>query len=266
MQTVTRKIPPLGEGIFFARTDAALAFFSDLCYNAVMFKILIVEDSTNLQKLYATILRTNGYTTLTANNGQEALEMLKKEHIDLMILDVMMPVMDGYELTEILRQGGSELPILMITAKTEKADKKAGFLVGIDDYMTKPVDEEEMLLRIKALLRRSKIVAERKLEIGSTELRYDSLTVACDGVEETLPKKEFYLLYKLLSYPGQIFTKFQLLDEIWGLENESDNTLNVHINRLRNRFENNRDFEIVTVRGIGFKAVRKSEDGKQEEK
>lgn len=223
-----------------------------------MFRILIVEDNENLQKLYSAILKSNGYTTLSAYNGEEALKVLEKQHVDLMILDVMMPVMDGYELTDILRQGGSELPILMITAKTAREDKRAGFLVGIDDYMTKPVDEEEMLLRIKALLRRSKIVSERKLEIGSTVLHYDSLTVDDKNGSVTLPKKEFYLLYKLLSYPGQIFTKFQLLDEIWGFENESDNTLNVHINRLRNRFENNEDFEIVTVRGIGFKAVRKT--------
>ena len=227
-----------------------------------MFKILVVEDNINLQKLYCTILKANGYTAFTASNGSEALDVLREEHIDLMILDIMMPVMNGYELTEILRQGGSELPILMISAKTEMEDKRAGFLVGIDDYMTKPVDEEEMLLRIKALLRRSKIVSERKLEIGSTVLHYDSLTVECNGVTEVLPKKEFYLLFKLLSYPGQIFTKYQLLDEIWGPENESDNTLNVHINRLRNRFENNADFEIVTVRGIGFKAVRKEDEKK----
>lgn len=222
-----------------------------------MFKILIVEDNKNLQKLYGAILKTNGYTTLCADNGQMALEVLENEHVDLMILDVMMPVMDGYELTDILRQGGSELPILMITAKSAQEDKRVGFLVGIDDYMTKPVDEEEMLLRIKALLRRSRIVSERKLEIGNTVLHYDSLTVDYDGESITLPKKEFYLLYKLLSYPGQIFTKYQLLDEIWGIDSESDNTLNVHINRLRNRFENSADFEISTVRGIGFKAIKK---------
>ena len=227
-----------------------------------MFRILIVEDNLNLQKLYSAILKAEGYTTLTAGNGAEALDVLQKEHVDLMILDVMMPVMNGYELTDVLRQGGSELPILMITAKSEQADKREGFLVGIDDYMTKPIDEEEMLLRIKALLRRSKIVSERMLKVGATVLHYDSLTVDYDDGSVTLPKKEFYLLYKLLSYPGQIFTKYQLLDEIWGLENESDNTLNVHINRLRNRFEGSNDFEIVTVRGIGFKAVKKAEDEK----
>ena len=228
-----------------------------------MFKILIVEDNENLQKLYSAILKSNGYTTVSAYNGEEALKILGNEHVDLMILDVMMPVMDGYELTDMLRQGGSELHILMITAKSAREDKRAGFLVGIDDYMTKPVDEEEMLLRIKALLRRSKIVSEHKLEIGSTVLHYDSLTVDTPNGSFALPKKEFYLLYKLLSYPGQIFTKYQLLDEIWGFENESDNTLNVHINRLRNRFENNDDFEIVTVRGIGFKAVRKQNEKDQ---
>ncbi len=231
-----------------------------MCYNGFMFKILIVEDNENLQKLYSAILKSNGYTALSAHNGEEALAVLEKEHVDLMILDAMMPVMDGYELTDVLRQGGSELPILMITAKSAREDKRAGFLIGIDDYMTKPIDEEEMLLRIKALLRRSKIVSERKLEVGSTVLHYDSLAVDTPEGTFTLPKKEFYLLYKLLSYPGQIFTKYQLLDEIWGFENESDNTLNVHINRLRNRFENNDDFEIVTVRGIGFKAVRKTHE------
>ena len=228
-----------------------------------MLKIIIVEYNENLQKLYSAILKSNGYTTVSAYNGEEALKILGNEHVDLMILDVMMPVMDGYELTDMLRQGGSELPILMITAKSAREDKRAGFLVGIDDYMTKPVDEEEMLLRIKALLRRSKIVSEHKLEIGSTVLHYDSLTVDTPNGSFALPKKEFYLLYKLLSYPGQIFTKYQLLDEIWGFENESDNTLNVHINRLRNRFENNDDFEIVTVRGIGFKAVRKQNEKDQ---
>ena len=222
-----------------------------------MFKILIVEDNKNLQKLYSAILKSNGYSTFTADNGEEALSVLEAEHIDLLIADVMMPVMDGYELTEALRNSGSEIPIIMITAKGGQEAKRAGFLVGIDDYMTKPVDEEEMLLRIKALLRRSKIVAERKLEIGSTTLHYDSLTVDTDEGTLTLPKKEFYLLYKLLSYPGQIFTKNQLLDEIWGFESESDNTLNVHINRLRNKFENNKEFEITTVRGIGFKAIKK---------
>lgn len=224
-----------------------------------MFKLLVVEDNKNLQKLYAAILKSNGYTTFTADNGEEALKVLENEHIDLIVLDIMMPVMDGYELTDILRQGGSETPILMITAKSEKEDKRAGFLVGIDDYMTKPVDEEEMLLRIKALLRRSKIVSERKLEIGATTFHYDSLTVEHDGETFSLPKKEFYLIYKLLSYPGQIFTKNQLLDEIWGFESDSDNTLNVHVNRLRNRFESNKDFEIVTVRGLGFKAVKKTD-------
>ena len=224
-----------------------------------MFKILVVEDNTNLQKLYCAILKANGYTTFIANNGEEALKLLEGEHIDLILLDIMMPLMDGYELTEILRQGGSETPILMITAKTDREDKREGFLVGIDDYMTKPVDEEEMLLRIKALLRRSKIVSERKLEVGSVVFHYDSLSVDYKGETFTLPKKEFYLLYKLLSYPGQIFTKNQLLDEIWGFESDSDNTLNVHINRLRNRFADCDSFSIVTVRGLGFKAIKNTD-------
>ena len=228
-----------------------------------MATILITDDEVNIVSGLKYAFEDEGYTVLSANNGLEAWHLVNTNAVDLVITDLRMPEMDGYELTDMLRQGGSELPILMITAKSAREDKRAGFLVGIDDYMTKPVDEEEMLLRIKALLRRSKIVSEHKLEIGSTVLHYDSLTVDTPNGSFALPKKEFYLLYKLLSYPGQIFTKYQLLDEIWGFENESDNTLNVHINRLRNRFENNDDFEIVTVRGIGFKAVRKQNEKDQ---
>ncbi|MFV0517370.1 MAG: response regulator transcription factor [Aminipila sp.] len=223
-----------------------------------MFRILIVEDDKNTRRLMNTVLSTAGYLTFTANDGMEALHLLDSEHIDLIILDVMMPNMDGFELTEQLRNADYQLPILMVTAKQLPSDKKRGFIVGTDDYMTKPVDEEEMLLRIKALLRRAKIVNEHKLNVGDVVLDYDSLTVAKGNDVQTLPQKEFYLLYKLLAYPNKIFTRIQLMDEIWGIESEStDYTVNVHINRLRKRFENYPEFSIETVRGLGYKATRK---------
>jgi len=218
-----------------------------------MFRVLIVEDDTNTRKLMKAVLSTNGYMTFTASDGLEALKVLDTEHIDLIVLDVMMPKMDGYELTEELRASGYQLPILMVTAKQMPADKRKGFIVGTDDYMTKPVDEEEMLLRIKALLRR----AHHKLIIGEVVLDYDALTVSRDGENQTLPQKEFYLLYKLLAYPNKIFTRIQLMDEIWGMESEStDYTVNVHINRLRKRFEKYPEFTIETVRGLGYKVVK----------
>lgn len=222
-----------------------------------MIRILIVEDDMNTRKLMKAVLSANAYTTFTASNGLEALEILDTEHIDLIILDVMMPKMDGYELTEELRASGYELPILMVTAKQMPADKRKGFIVGTDDYMTKPVDEEEMLLRIKALLRRAQIVNDHKLVIGEVVLDYDALTVSRGEDIQTLPQKEFYLLYKLLAYPNKIFTRIQLMDEIWGMESEStDYTVNVHINRLRKRFDKYPEFSIETVRGLGYKVVK----------
>ena len=223
-----------------------------------MFLILVVEDDPNARRLMRAVLERAEYTVSTAENGKAALECLDTQHVDLILLDVMMPGMDGYALTQELREAGSLVPILMVTAKQLPADKKMGFLVGTDDYMTKPVDTEEMLLRIKALLRRSQIVSERKLRFGDVELDYDALTVTRGDDKQTLPQKEFYLLYKLLSYPDKIFTRIQLMDEIWGMESESgDTTVNVHINRLRRRFEGYTEFELVSVRGLGYKAVRK---------
>ena len=223
-----------------------------------MFNILIVEDDANTRKLMNAIIKQAGYITFTAKDGREALKLLDTEHIDLVVLDVMMPNMDGYEFTSNLRECNFQLPILMISAKQLPEDKKKGFLVGTDDYMTKPVDEEEMLLRIKALLRRAQIVNERKLEFGNITLNYDELTVTKNGDKQVLPQKEFYLLFKLLSYPNKIFTRSQLMDEIWGVDSETTNaTLNVHINRLRKRFENYSEFELVAVRGLGYKAVKK---------
>ena len=224
-----------------------------------MFHIMVVEDNANTRRLMEAVLRQNGYEPILAGDGVEALDILDKKHVDLILLDVMMPRMDGYEFTKILREGGSELPILMVTAKDAPADKHKGFLTGTDDYMTKPVDEEEMLLRIAALLRRSRIANEHKLTVGTAVLDYDALTVTnASGVSE-LPKKEFLLLYKLLSYPNKIFTRRQLMDEVWGLESDTDErTVDVHINRLRDRFRGCGDFDIVTVRGLGYKAVKRA--------
>ena len=221
-----------------------------------MFQIMVVEDDKSTAKLMRAVLTHNGYKVFQATNGQEALKMLDSQHIDLIVLDVMMPVMDGYEFTEQLRQCGNNTPILMVRAKQLPEEKCRGFLVGTDDYMVKPVNEEEMLLRIKALLRRAQIANEHKLHIGKVTLDYDALTVSREGNSQTLPGKEFYLLYKLLSYPDKIFTRLQLMDEIWGMESETvDTTVNVHVNRLRKKFEQWPEFEIVAIRGIGYKAV-----------
>ncbi len=223
-----------------------------------MFQILVVEDDTNARKLMKAVLERAEYCVIPAVNGEEALSLLDSNHVDLILLDIMMPGIDGYTLVSELRAAGSTIPVLMVTAKQLPVDKRKGFLAGTDDYMTKPVDTEEMLLRIKALLRRSRIVSERKLAIGSVELDYDSLTVTRGDDHQTLPQKEFYLLYKLLSSPDKIFTRIQLMDEIWGMESESgDTTVNVHINRLRRRFESYPEFELVSVRGLGYKAVKK---------
>ncbi len=221
-----------------------------------MFTILVVEDDQNIRKLMCAVLKQNGFNTYWAEDGFQALDLMEKKHIDLVVLDLMMPNMDGYELTRQIRLLWRDLPVLMVTAKQEREDKRKGFLVGTDDYMTKPVDEEEMVLRIKALLRRARIASEHKLRIGKAVLDYDSLTVSREEQVCLLPQKEFQLLFKLLSYPNVIFTRLQLMDEIWGLESETDDhTLNVHISRLRNRFRDWKEFEIVTVRGLGYKAV-----------
>lgn len=227
-----------------------------------MYNIMVVEDDYNTRKLMCAVLERNGYLPVPANDGMDALRQLENTHIDLLLLDIMMPNMDGYELTQTLRSKGNMIPILMVTAKQTPADKHRGFLLGTDDYMTKPVDEEEMILRIAALLRRSRVVSERKLVVGKTVLFYDALTVRTDGETTTpaggmeLPQKEFMLLFKLLSYPNQIFTRRQLKDEIWDTTSESDErTIDVHISRVRDRFRDNHDFEIVTVRGLGYKGV-----------
>ena len=223
-----------------------------------MFEILVAEDDKNARRLFQIVLEENGFRVHTAANGQEAMDILDREYIDLVVLDVMMPQMDGYEFTRQIRSANSNLPILMVSAMQEPMDKKKGFLVGTDDYMTKPVDYEEMLLRIRALLRRARITSERRIVVGDVVLDYDSLTVRRGGEVMELPQKEFMLLYKLLSYPGKIFTRIQLMDEIWGAESETGwETVTVHVGRLRKRFEGWTEFEIVSVRGLGYKAVKK---------
>ena len=224
-----------------------------------MFQILVVEDNANTRKLMETVLLQNGYQPVLACDGVEALEVLDKKHIDLIVLDIMMPRMDGYEFTETLRASGCDLPILMVTAKEKPADKRRGFIIGTDDYMVKPVDEEEMILRIAALLRRSKIVNDHQLTVGRTVLDYDALSVTTPEGTAELPRKEFLLLFKLLSYQNKIFTRRQLMDEIWDMDSDTDErTVDVHINRLRDRFRGSDDFEIVTVRGLGYKAVKRT--------
>ncbi len=223
-----------------------------------MFQILVVDDDKNTRLLLKAVLEAEHYSVYTASNGEEALDVMDQEHIDLVVLDIMMPKMDGYEFTKILREEQNNLPILMISAKQLPQDKHKGFLVGTDDYMTKPIDEEEMLWRIKALLRRAQIANERKMVIGNVILDYDSFTVTKDSETQELPQKEFLLLYKLLSYPGKIFTRIQLMDEIWGAGSDTGwETVTVHIGRLRKRFEGWKEFEIESVRGLGYKAVKK---------
>ncbi len=222
-----------------------------------MFHILVVDDDKHTRMLMRAVLEAEQYEVTTASDAEAALDAMDHNHIDLVVLDIMMPGMDGYELTSMLRESHSDLPILMISAKQLPADRKKGFLAGTDDYMTKPIDEEEMLLRIRALLRRAKIANERRIEIGDVVLDYDSLTVSRGEEHIELPQKEFQLLFKLLSYPGKIFTRIQLMDEIWGADCETGwETVTVHVGRLRKRFADWDEFTIESVRGLGYRAVK----------
>ena len=221
-----------------------------------MFNILVVEDDKNLRKLITTYLQRNKYNTYEATNGEEALNVLDQSYIDLIVSDIMMPKMDGYELIKSLREAKYDVPILIITAKSEIEDKKEGFLLGADDYMVKPIDIEEMLLRIQVLLRRSKSASEKKIQIGDLLLNYNQLSVIKKDKVYYLAQKEFYLLYKLLSTPNTIFTRQELIEEVWGLESDSDyRTVDVHIKRIREKMKDVDEFEIVTIRGIGYKAI-----------
>jgi DNA-binding response OmpR family regulator len=223
-----------------------------------MFHLLVVDDDKNTRLFLTALLEDAGYTVTAASNGEEALEVMDRAHIDLVVLDIMMPKMDGYEFTRLLRESDNNLPILMVSAKQLPADKHKGFAVGTDDYITKPIDDEEFLYRIKALLRRAQIATEHRITVGDVVLDYDSLTVTKGNQVQELPQKEFLLLYKLLSYPGKIFTRIQLMDEIWGADSETGwETVTVHIGRLRRRFEGWEEFSIESVRGLGYKAVKK---------
>lgn len=222
-----------------------------------MFHILVVEDDAKLRSLFCTVLTNNGYLALPAESGEKALSLLDSEYVDLIISDIMMSGIDGYELIDHLRTSGFTMPILIITAKERFEDKQRGFQAGTDDYMVKPIDVNEMVLRVGALLKRAKIATGHRIVCQNTILDYDALTVTVNGQETLLPQKEFYLLYKLLSYPNKIFTRQQLMDEIWGLDSTTDErTVDVHVNRLRERFKNCDDFIIMTVRGLGYKAVK----------
>ena len=224
-----------------------------------MLKILIAEDDRELRQLFSHVLNRHGYTVTGVSNGQEALDAMDKDFFDMIISDIMMPVMDGYELVRQLRDVGNTTPVLMITAKDAFDDMRLGILSGADDYMIKPVNVNEMVLRVQALLRRAQMMNERKQTIGNTVLECDTFTVTTNSEVISLPQKEFMLLYKMASYPGRIFTRQQLMDDVWGYDTESDShTVDVHIGRLRDRFRDNPDFEIITVRGIGYKAVSRN--------
>lgn len=222
-----------------------------------MFKILIAEDDSELRQLFSHVLIKNGYSVTGVDNGQKALAAMETSYYDLIISDIMMPVMDGYELVKTIRAADNNTPVLMITARDAFDDMREGFISGTDDYMVKPINVNELLLRVGALLRRAQIINERRLVVGDTVMECDSLTVTSGGQSMILPQKEFMLLYKMASYPGRIFTRQQLMDDIWGYESETNtHTVDVHIGRLRDRFKDNRDFRIVTMRGLGYKVEK----------
>ncbi len=222
-----------------------------------MFKVLIAEDDRELRKLFERVLTKDGYAVTGVSNGKEALSALDESYYDIIISDIMMPVMDGHELVSNLRESGYTTPVLMITAKDAFDEMERGFMSGGDDYMVKPINIKELVLRVGALLRRAKMVSERRQTIGSTTLDCDSLTVTTENESFILPQKEFMLLYKMAAYPGKIFTRQQLMDDIWGYSSETDtHTVDVHIGRLREKFGESPDFKIVTMRGIGYKVVK----------
>ena len=223
-------------------------------------KILVVEDDIDLNNLIQAVLEGKGHDVFAAQNGTEALDILDVTHIDLIISDIMMPRMDGIRLLTDIREANMKMPVLLITAKGSYDDKNKGFSSGADDYLVTPIDIKEIVLRVNALLRRSKIANERQLRIANITLDADNLTVTRDGNIYVLSPKEFYLLFKLLSYPGRVFTRFEIMSEVWGYDSESDEkTINVHISKLRTRFEGWTEFEISTVRGLGYKAIVKGD-------
>ncbi|MBQ7090558.1 MAG: response regulator transcription factor [Clostridia bacterium] len=222
-----------------------------------MLKLLIAEDDRELRRLFAHVLIKNGYAVKEVGDGQEALNAIDNEYFDLIISDIMMPNVDGYELVRRLREAGNTTPVLMITAKDAFDDMRRGFISGTDDYMVKPINVNEMVLRVQALLRRAQMINDRRQTLGNTTLEYDTFTVSSEAGSTVLPQKEFLLLYKMASFPGRIFTRQQLMDDVWGYDTDSDtHTVDVHIGRLRERFKENKDFKIVTMRGVGYKVVK----------
>ena len=225
-----------------------------------MFSILVCEDDFAIKTMISTKLKQENYSVYTAQNGQEALNLMEKQQIDLVISDIMMPEMDGYEFVQTLRETKHTLPILMITAKSQLESLEEAFKLGVDDYMVKPLRLEELVLRVKALLRRSQLEAEKVLTFTHTRLDYNALTMTdlTTGEQVQIPPKEFFLLYKLLSHPEKIFTRLDLLDDIWGMEEDYDERLiDACIKRLRQKLKGNEDFDIVTVRGLGYKGTMK---------
>ncbi|MCD8084744.1 MAG: response regulator transcription factor [Clostridiales bacterium] len=230
-----------------------------------MVTILTVEDDKMVRLLTKAKLSPR-YRILEAANGQEALDILEHEHVDLLIVDIQMPVMDGYELMRTLREAGDMTPAIMLTAMNTFAHKKEGFAVGVDDYMTKPIDYEELIWRIEAILRRAQIANEQKIVIGDFSMEQDTFSTQYHGKPIALTNKEFQLLYKLLSYPNVVFTKQQLMDEIWGYDTETEyDTIKTYISRLRSKCADCTEFELTAIRGLGYRAVIHKTGGRENE-
>lgn len=222
-----------------------------------MFNVLVVEDERNIRKLIEIKLTNFGYNVVTAENGRDALDKLSENHLDILLVDAMMPVMDGFEFVKAVRQSGNNVPVIMVTARGSLADKSQGFDVGVDDYMVKPIEFDELSLRIKAVLRRAKIVSDRKITIGETVLDYDTLTVSNNTEKVLLTKTEFGIIYKLLSYPERSFSKSALFEEFWSWDSETEEDIvKVYINRIRNKIAPFSEIDVETVRGIGYRGIR----------
>lgn len=224
-----------------------------------MFKLLVVEDDRELNKTVCSYLNQNGYEAVGCLSANEAYDvMYGGTLVDLIISDIMMPEIDGFEFAGTVRELNTDIPILFLTARDDFASKQRGFRAGVDDYMVKPADLDELLLRVEALLRRAKIAHSRRLEVGSLVLDADERTAYVNGVEVPLTVREFNLIYKLLSYPRKTFTRSQLMDEFWdGDSSSGPRTVDVYMTKLRSKFADCGDFEIVTVHGLGYKAVLK---------